>query len=113
MEERLYYYKAELVRIIDGDTIVVDIDKGFDDWKKNQRIRLLEIDAPEVRTRDLEEKARGVAATEHLRSLIKDKELIIHTVTTDGFGRWLAYVYVDGVDIGLKMIEDGHAVPMF
>jgi len=57
-----YIYHANIVRVIDGDTIVVDIDLGFNQWMHDQHIRLAGIDTPETRTKDLDEKARGLAA---------------------------------------------------
>lgn len=59
-----YRYSCIINRVVDGDTVDVDIDLGFDCWLKNQRIRLRDIDAPEVRTRDLFEKELGLAAKE-------------------------------------------------
>ena len=58
----MYHYKAVLVRVIDGDTIDVDIDLGFDVWLKKQRVRLAGIDATESRTRNKAEKVLGLAA---------------------------------------------------
>lgn len=57
----MYQYKCKINRIIDGDTVDIDIDLGFDTWINNQRVRFIGIDAPEVRTKDLEEKAAGLA----------------------------------------------------
>ena len=62
----MYQYKAVLVRVIDGDTIDVDIDLGFDVWLKKQRVRLAGIDAPESRTRNKAEKVLGLAAKARL-----------------------------------------------
>ena len=65
----MYHYKAKLVRVIDGDTIDVDIDLGFDVWLKRQRVRLAGIDAPESRTRNKAEKVLGLAAKARLTEL--------------------------------------------
>ena len=59
-EYDLYLYRIDNIRVIDGDTIDCDIDLGFDVWLHKQRIRLYGIDAPETRTKDLEEKKRGI-----------------------------------------------------
>ena len=59
----MYEYKVRIVKVVDGDTVDVEIDLGFDVWLKNQRVRLYGIDTPESRTRDLEEKKYGKAAT--------------------------------------------------
>ena len=58
----MYEYKAKLLKVIDGDTVDVDIDLGFGIWMKNERVRIMGIDTPESRTRDKEEKKFGLAA---------------------------------------------------
>ena len=58
----MYEYSCRIVRVVDGDTVDIDIDLGFDLWLKKQRIRLYGVDTPESRTRDLEEKKYGFAA---------------------------------------------------
>jgi micrococcal nuclease len=74
----MYEYKATVVKVVDGDTVDVDIDLGFDTWLHNQRIRLYGIDTPECRTRNKQEKAHGLLANssweEHMRSQQKRKE---------------------------------------
>ena len=65
----MYEYRCTVVKIIDGDTVDVDIDLGFGVWMKKQRIRLYGIDTPESRTRDLEEKKYGLAAKDYLNSI--------------------------------------------
>lgn len=112
--EPAYLYRAEVVRVVDGDTIDVDIDLGFYTWLHTQRIRMVGIDAPETRG---QEKAAGEAATLFLRNLIENKAIILRTYKArDGgdqrgkFGRWLGRVYVDGLDVNQQMIDSGHAV---
>ena len=63
----MFEYKCKLVRVIDGDTVDIDIDLGFGVWLRKQRIRMYGIDTPESRTRDLEEKKYGLAAKEFLQ----------------------------------------------
>lgn len=113
--EPAYLYRAVVVRVVDGDTIDADIDLGFYIWIKRQRIRLLGIDAPEVRG---ESKAEGIAATEHLKSLIDGETIILRTVKgedggdrDDSFGRWLGTIYHGGIDVNAEMIRSGHAIP--
>ena len=62
----MYEYKCKIVKIVDGDTVDVDIDLGFGVWLRKQRVRLVGIDTPESRTKDLEEKKYGLAAKEFL-----------------------------------------------
>ncbi len=113
--EPAYLYRAQVTRIVDGDTIDVDIDLGFYIWIRRQRIRLLGIDAPEVKG---ETKVAGNAAAEYLTSLIEEKTVILRTVKGkddsdrhDSFGRWLGTIYLGGVDINNEMLRAGHAVP--
>ena len=103
-----YYYKAQGVRVIDGDIIVCDIDLGFNTWLKDEHVRLYGIDTPEVRTKDLDEKRRGYEAKDYLDGLIADNfgEVILETFF-DGsgkYGRTLANVYVTDSD-GEKLIS--------
>ena len=62
----MHEYRVEIVKVVDGDTVDVDIDLGFGIWMKNERVRLFGIDTPESRTRDLEEKKYGLAAKQYL-----------------------------------------------
>ena len=105
-------------RVVDGDTIDVTIDLGFDLFKK-ERVRVAGVDTPEKRTRDLEEKALGIDATnwvkKHLDSAIAGEEdLIIRTELVGGmgkYGRLLGWIYIgdDEVSLNEKMIEEGYA----
>ena len=105
-------------KVVDGDTIDVTIDLGFDLYKK-ERVRIAGVDTPEKRTRDLEEKALGLDATywmkDKLTETIKgDEELIIRTELKGGtgkYGRRLGWLYVGEGDISLneQMITEGYA----
>jgi micrococcal nuclease len=88
----MYEYKCIIKRVVDGDTVDVDIDLGFDMWLMNQRIRLAGIDTPESRTRDLEEKKFGMFAKYYVQNLIPENtESVIVTRKDDRgkFGRIL------------------------
>jgi micrococcal nuclease len=105
-----YYYRCNVVRVIDGDTIVVDIDQGFDDWKHGQKLRLAGIDTPESRTRNLAEKALGLAAKERLKALCGD-EVFIKSLGKGKYGRILAVLHTrEGTNICDTLINEGHAV---
>ena len=105
-----YIYKATIERVVDGDTIDVTLDLGFDVRLHKQRCRLAGIDTPESRTRDLAEKKLGLDAKERL------KQLCIGSITIKSFGkgkygRILAIPYTeDGKDICQLLIKEGHAV---
>ena len=106
----MYQYKAVLVRVIDGDTIDVDIDLGFDVWLKKQRVRLAGIDAPESRTRNKAEKVLGLAAKSRLTELCS-AEMQLESLGTGKFGRILGIPKTaDGTSICQILIAEGHAV---
>lgn len=105
-----YYYRCKVVRIIDGDTIVVDVDQGFDDWKHKQKVRLAGIDTPESRTRNKAEKVLGLAAKERVKELCGD-EVYIQSLGTGKYGRILAIPHTaSGENICEILIKEGHAV---
>ena len=107
---------TEIVKVLDGDTIDVLIDLGFDLFKK-ERVRIAGVDTPEKRTRDLEEKALGIDATNWLKekldgAIAGDDELTIRTELDGGvgkYGRLLGWLYIgDGnVSLNEKMITEG------
>ena len=109
---------TKIVKVLDGDTIDVLIDLGFDLYKK-ERVRIAGVDTPEKRTRDLEEKALGIDATvwmkDKLTGAIKgDDELTIRTELKGGvgkYGRLLGWLYVGDSDLSLneQMITEGYA----
>ena len=113
----MYEYRCNVVKIIDGDTVDVDIDLGFGVWMRKQRIRMYGIDTPESRTRDLEEKKYGLAAKDFLTGLLDDEGGIVLRTHKDGkgkFGRilgelWRTTNYADQ-SINEYMIEKHHAV---
>ena len=108
------YYVRKVENVVDGDTIDVLIDLGFDILFAS-RVRLAGIDTPESRTKDLAEKALGLEAKEYLKKHLKDaKSVVIKTEKMDSsekYGRILGWVYVDGSTVSLNdmMINDGYA----
>jgi micrococcal nuclease len=108
----MHQYKVKKInRVIDGDTVDLDIDLGFS-ITISQRIRLKDIDAPETRTKDLEEKERGLAAKVWLEEqLSREGEWIIETYKEDKYGRILGTLYLvgDSVTINEWMINEGIA----
>ena len=109
---------TEINRVVDGDTIDVTIDLGFDLYKK-ERVRIAGVDTPEKRTRDLEEKALGLDATNWMKEQLEgaidgDDELTIRTELKGGmgkYGRLLGWLYVGDADVSLneQMITEGYA----
>ena len=108
------YFVKEVKNVVDGDTIDVVIDLGFDILFAS-RVRLAGIDTPESRTTDKAEKALGIEAKEYLKKQLKDaKSVVIRTEKMDSsekYGRILGWVYVNGESesINNKMINDGYA----
>ena len=115
----MYTYKISPLKVVDGDTIDAEIDLGFD-IKVKKRVRFMGINAPESRTRDLEEKAKGLAAKDRVKALLdgcKNVQLKSHGIGK--FGRCLGEIMLDMVDGSEKLtlvslnellISEGHAV---
>ena len=113
----MYEYRVKVVKIIDGDTVDVDIDLGFGVWLKKERIRLFGIDTPESRTRDLDEKKYGLMAKDFITSLLSDEGGIVlktHKDAEGKYGRILGELWrtTDLADQSINeyMIEKHHAV---
>jgi micrococcal nuclease len=111
----MYEYRVKKVlKIVDGDTIDVDIDLGFD-ISYTQRVRLAGIDTPESRTKDAREKVLGLEVKEKLKkSIDAAKDVVIKTEKPDSsekYGRILGWVYLDGASksINEQLIEEGYA----
>ena len=120
----MYEYRAKLINIVDGDTVDVDIDLGFGVWIKDERVRIMGIDTPESRTRDLVEKKFGLAAKQRMTELLDVPAIVLKTqIAKDGedmkgkFGRILGDfdVYYAPQDRTMSvtdiMMLEGHAVP--
>ena len=117
----MYTYNAKLERIIDGDSIVALVDLGFDIWKK-VNIRMYGMNTPESRTRDLEEKARGLAAKNRLAEILElenEGEFILVSHGVGKYGRCLGEIYVENtyndnpnlpeISVNRILINEGHA----
>ncbi len=116
----MYEYRCTVVKIIDGDTVDVDIDLGFGIWMHKERIRLLGIDTPESRTRDKEEKKYGLAAKKYLTEMLNDEGGIVLKTKKDAegkFGRILGELWrtTDNADksINQYLVDEHHAVQYY
>jgi micrococcal nuclease len=119
----MYEYNAKIDRVVDGDTIDVIIDLGFSVWKKI-RVRMEGINTPESRTRDKEEKKRGLAAKDRLVEILEfnNNKCVLKVSGVGKYGRALATVLVESlsplkgengitlIDVNKQLIEEGHAV---
>ena len=114
----MFDYRCKLTRVVDGDTIDVNLDLGFNVWHK-ARVRMLGIDTPEKRTRNLEEKVLGLASTARLKELLNGKIVEIECSKEKGkFGRVLGIVWTidkegNRINCNNQLIEEGHARPYF
>ena len=113
----MYEYRAKVLKVIDGDTVDVDIDLGFGVWLKDERVRIMGIDTPESRTRDKVEKKFGLAAKARLKELLGAKPILKTQVGKGGedmkgkFGRILGdFLTEDGKKCGELLVKEGHAV---
>lgn len=107
----MYKYQATIKRWVDGDTVDVDIDLGFGLIYSNQRLRLYGIDAWEQRTRDLDEKEKGLAATAFVNEMAPvGTQVTIITYKEGKYGRILAEVFLDeDTNLNKLLTEKGHA----
>ena len=119
----MYEYRAKVIKVVDGDTVDVDIDLGFGVWLKDERVRIMGIDTPESRTRDKEEKKFGLAAKARLKELLGPTPILKTQVGKGGedmkgkFGRILGDFIVDrngqSISVVKALVEDGHAVDYY
>jgi micrococcal nuclease len=117
----MYEYKCKILRVVDGDTVDIDIDLGFGMWMHKERVRMMGIDTPESRTRDLTEKAFGLASKERLKELLPVGSMSVLKTEIDRsgedkkgkFGRILGDFFIDDKRATDILIEEGHAVAYF
>ena len=112
-KEYLYRYRCNLIRVVDGDTVIADVDLGFKTWRKIV-LRLADIDAPEVRTKDLSEKEAGLKSAHRLELMLLDENpdgiFYIDSEGVDSFGRSIATIYLEnGKNINTVMLNENLA----
>jgi len=114
MNEKRYHYKAKVISVYDGDTVRADIDLGLGVWIHNEKLRLLRINAPELRGN---EKIEGLAARDFLRELVLGQVVFIQTKRDrrGKYGRYLAELWLETepdvwMNVNDKLVEAGHAV---
>ena len=113
----MYEYKVNILKVVDGDTVDVDIDLGFGCWLRNERVRIVGIDTPESRTSDRIEKVFGEAAKQRLTSLLSSEATLISQISKMGenmkgkFGRILGdFKTINDQIVSTTLLEEGHAV---
>ena len=113
----MYEYKCKILKVVDGDTVDVDLDLGFGVWLRNERVRIMGIDTPESRTSDKIEKIFGIAAKDRLNSLLGGEAILLSQMTKGGenmkgkFGRILGNFRTINGDLVADVLQnEGHAV---
>lgn len=109
----MYEYRAKLIKVVDGDTVDLDVDLGFDVHVNPMRFRLTGINAPEKNSKVVAERMAAAAATVALEALLKDGPLLVKTLkdSQEKYGRYLATVTnAVGVIVNAEMVRLGHAV---
>ena len=115
----MYEYRCTINRVVDGDTVDVDIDLGFGIVMTDERVRVMGIDTPESRTSDKVEKIFGLAAKERLKEILSEDPILCTQIAKNGedmkgkFGRVLGDFKVGDRLATEILIEEGHAVPYF
>ena len=109
----MYEYSCKIIRVVDGDTVDVDIDLGFNHWIHGERIRLFGVDCPECRSRNKEEKAAGLAAKNFVKGLLHDGGTYTLTTREKGkFGRYLGVIMLnDNTSVNAALVSEHLAVP--
>ena len=115
----MYEYRCKVLKVIDGDTVDIDIDLGFGTWIRNERVRIMGIDTPESRTSNDIEKKFGLAAKSRLQELLGETAILKTQVNKKGedmkgkFGRVLGDFLYKDKPVSKIMCETGHAVAYF
>lgn len=114
MKDKLYHYKAIVTSVYDGDTCTVDIDLGLHTWVKGEKLRLMRVDAPELKGKT---RSKGLVSRDYLRSLILNKEILIETIkdAKEKYGRYLAEIWLENekgklLNINDELVKNGFAV---
>ncbi len=114
MKDILYHYKAVVTAVYDGDTCTVDIDLGLHTWIKGEKLRLMRIDAPELKGKT---RSKGLVSRDYLRSQILNKEILIETIkdAKEKYGRYLAEIWLENekgklLNINDELVKNGFAV---
>lgn len=119
----MYQYRGIVTRVIDGDTVVVDLDLGFKVWLRDQHVRLEGVDTPELRSKDPEEREKARAAKKFVEGLLAPgTEVVVESKQWDKYGRVLGKITIalvlkhqvtdEPVDIGWELVMEGHANPI-
>ena len=109
-EEALFHYQAKVTKVVDGDTMHLDIDLGFFTWQRNVIVRLYGVNTPEIRGA---ERPEGLRVKDIVTSELLNKTITIRSFKgndSDKYGRWLVYIFLDGANYNQSLIDRGLAV---
>jgi len=114
MKENLYIYKAKVVRIVDGDTLIANLDRGFKDYSE-KRLRIIGIEAQSLTDKDETLKKSAKESKKFLEELLPvGTEIFVKSLSLDLYGRPLSHIWVDKgnglINVGDEMISKGHAI---
>lgn len=110
MKKDQYIFNATVVHVVDGDTVDVVVDLGFQ-ISYDVRLRLYGIDTPELRSSDAQERADAQVAKRRVAELLLDRKVTLETFKTDKYGRYLSVIYLDNANINEQLLTEGLAVP--
>jgi micrococcal nuclease len=110
MKKEDYIYNAEVVKVVDGDTIDVNVDLGFTVWVR-VRLRLIGIDTMELNDKDPVKRENAKLAKAFVEDRLVNQKVIIQSFKTDKYGRWLAEVFVNGSSINKQLLAENLAIP--
>lgn len=111
MENRCFFYRAQVLEVYDGDTITVDIDLGFSMVLKKHKVRLYGIDTAEMKGKDENLKKRAKEARDWLREMCLGKSIYLDSRGADKYGRWLGNIFTqDGICLNEELVRLGYAV---
>ena len=105
-----HLYHATVDRVIDGDTLICNVDLGFHCYAK-VHVRLLGINTPELNSRDQMERLKAQDAKLFLTNMLKDKTFVLRSSKTEKFGRWLGEIFIDDLNVANVMLFNGLGVP--
>lgn len=106
--KKLFNYNGKVTNVVDGDTVDVDVDLGFNVFTK-VRIRLANINAPEMKSSDTLEREMAELSKKFLSSKVLNRDIVLDSTGKDKYGRWIGNISVDGAIVNEQMVKEGYA----
>lgn len=108
--KKLFNYNGKVTNVVDGDTVDMTVDLGFN-VSTNIRIRLAEINAPEMKSTDKLEREMAELSKKFLSEKVLNKEVLLDSSGKDKYGRWIGTIYVNNIPVNQQMVTEGFADP--